>query len=155
MNFILLFNTGVDFSLRNNFTDSFAQVSVPVHIYSSLLKPSILLTHDSALNYKHIVQFNLIVHLTELTPWCVHESPASAVIMIFPQEIDYFMERLLNHTLCSSNISERERNVTFEQKLKHKWKELDYLSPAVRAFVQFTVKLLLGNKFNVVIQYRR
>ena len=35
----LLFNTGVDFSLRNNFANagSFAKVSVPVHIYNSLL----------------------------------------------------------------------------------------------------------------------
>ena len=34
----LLFNTGVDFSLRNNFADSgfCAKVSVPVHIYNSL-----------------------------------------------------------------------------------------------------------------------
>ena len=34
----LLFNTGVDFSLRNNFANSgsFAKVSVPVQIYNSL-----------------------------------------------------------------------------------------------------------------------
>ena len=34
----LLFNTGVDFSLRNNFANSgsFAKVSVPVHTYNSL-----------------------------------------------------------------------------------------------------------------------
>ena len=34
----LLFNTGVDFSLRNNFANSgsFAKVSVPVHNYDSL-----------------------------------------------------------------------------------------------------------------------
>ena len=34
----LLFNTGVDFSLHDNFANSgsFAKVSVPVHIYSSL-----------------------------------------------------------------------------------------------------------------------
>ena len=34
----LLFNTGVNFSLRNNFDNagSFAKVSVPVHIYNSL-----------------------------------------------------------------------------------------------------------------------
>ena len=33
----LLFNTGVDFGLRNNFANSvsFAKVSVPVHIYNS------------------------------------------------------------------------------------------------------------------------
>ena len=33
-----LFNTGVDFSLHNNFANSgsFAKVSVPVHIYNSL-----------------------------------------------------------------------------------------------------------------------
>ena len=33
-----LFNTGVDFSLRNNFANSgsFAKVFVPVHIYNSL-----------------------------------------------------------------------------------------------------------------------
>ena len=33
----LLFNTGVDFSLRNNFANSgsFAKVSVPVHNYNS------------------------------------------------------------------------------------------------------------------------
>ena len=36
----LLFNTGVDFSLRNNFANSgsFAKVSVPVHNYNSLFK---------------------------------------------------------------------------------------------------------------------
>ena len=36
----LLFNTGVDFSLRNNFANSgsFAKVSVPVHIYNSLIR---------------------------------------------------------------------------------------------------------------------
>ena len=36
----LLFNTGVDFSLRNQFANSgsFAKVSVPVHIYNSLVK---------------------------------------------------------------------------------------------------------------------
>ena len=36
----LLFNTGVDFNLRNNFdiSGSFAKVSVPVHIYNSLVK---------------------------------------------------------------------------------------------------------------------
>ena len=36
----LLFNTGVDFSLCNNFDNpgSFAKVSVPVHIYNSLVK---------------------------------------------------------------------------------------------------------------------
>ena len=35
----LLFNTGVDFNLRNNFdnSSSFAKVSVPVHIYNSLV----------------------------------------------------------------------------------------------------------------------
>ena len=35
----LLFNMGVDFNLRNNFDNSgsFAKVSVPVHIYNSLL----------------------------------------------------------------------------------------------------------------------
>ena len=35
----LLFNMGVDFSLRNNFANSgcFAKVSVPVHIYNSLI----------------------------------------------------------------------------------------------------------------------
>ena len=35
----LLFNTGVDFSLRNNFANSgsFAKVFVPVHNYNSLL----------------------------------------------------------------------------------------------------------------------
>ena len=35
----LLFNTGVDFSLRNNFANSgsFAKVSIPVHIYNSLI----------------------------------------------------------------------------------------------------------------------
>ena len=34
----LLLNTGADFSLRNNFTNSgsCAKVSVPVHIYNSL-----------------------------------------------------------------------------------------------------------------------
>ena len=34
-----LFNTGADFSLRNNFANSgsFAKVYVPVHIYNSLL----------------------------------------------------------------------------------------------------------------------
>ena len=34
----LLFNTGADFSLRNNFANSgsCAKVSVPVHIYNSL-----------------------------------------------------------------------------------------------------------------------
>ena len=34
----LLFNTGDDFSRRNNFANSgpFAKVSVPVHIYNSL-----------------------------------------------------------------------------------------------------------------------
>ena len=38
VNFFLLFNTGVDFGLRNNFANSgsFAKVSVPVHIYNSL-----------------------------------------------------------------------------------------------------------------------
>ena len=37
----LLFNTGVDFSLRNNFANSgfFAKVSVPVHIHNSLIEP--------------------------------------------------------------------------------------------------------------------
>ena len=36
----LLFNTGVDFSLRNNSANSgsFAKVSVPVHIYNSLYR---------------------------------------------------------------------------------------------------------------------
>ena len=36
----LLFNTGVDFNLRNNFTNSgsCAKVSVPVHIHNSLVK---------------------------------------------------------------------------------------------------------------------
>ena len=36
----LLFNTGADFSLRNNFANSgyCAKVSVPVHIYNSLLR---------------------------------------------------------------------------------------------------------------------
>ena len=36
----LFFNTGVDFSLCNNFVNSgsFAKVSVPVHIYNSLTK---------------------------------------------------------------------------------------------------------------------
>ena len=35
---LLLFDMGVDFSLRNNFANSgsFAKVSVPVHIYNSL-----------------------------------------------------------------------------------------------------------------------
>ena len=36
---LLLFNTGVSFSLRNNFakSGSFAKVSVPIHNYNSLL----------------------------------------------------------------------------------------------------------------------
>ena len=36
----LLFNTGAEFSLRNNFANSgsFAKVSVPVHIYNSLIQ---------------------------------------------------------------------------------------------------------------------
>ena len=36
---VLLFNTSVDFSLRNNFATagSFAKVSVPVHNYNSLV----------------------------------------------------------------------------------------------------------------------
>ena len=36
---LLLFKTGVYFSLRNNFANSgsFAKVSVPVHIYNSLV----------------------------------------------------------------------------------------------------------------------
>ena len=36
----LLFNTGVDFGLRNNFANSgsFAKVSVPVYIYNSLAR---------------------------------------------------------------------------------------------------------------------
>ena len=38
VNFFLLFNTSLDFSLRNNFANSgsFAKVSIPVHIYNSL-----------------------------------------------------------------------------------------------------------------------
>ena len=34
----MLFNTGVDFSLRNNFANSgsFAKVSIPIYIYNSL-----------------------------------------------------------------------------------------------------------------------
>ena len=38
VNFFLLFNTGVNFSLRNNFANSgsFGKVSVPVHNYNSL-----------------------------------------------------------------------------------------------------------------------
>ena len=37
---VLLFNTGVDFSLRNNFANSgsFAKVSVPVHNYNSFVR---------------------------------------------------------------------------------------------------------------------
>ena len=37
--FFVLFNMSVDFSLRNNFANSgsFAQVSVPDHIYNSLI----------------------------------------------------------------------------------------------------------------------
>ena len=47
---ILLFNTGVDFSLRNNFANSssFTQISVPAHNYNSLIKLYMnleLLTH--------------------------------------------------------------------------------------------------------------
>ena len=40
----LLFNTGVDFSLRNNFANSgsFAKVSVPVHNYNSLITANVL-----------------------------------------------------------------------------------------------------------------
>ena len=39
VNFFLLFNTGVDFGLRNNFakSSSFAKVSIPVHNYNSLV----------------------------------------------------------------------------------------------------------------------
>ena len=39
VNFFSLFNTGADFSLRNNFANSgsFVKVSVPVHIYNSLV----------------------------------------------------------------------------------------------------------------------
>ena len=39
VNFFLLFNMGVDFSLRNNFANSgsFAKVSIPVYIYNSLM----------------------------------------------------------------------------------------------------------------------
>ena len=39
----LLFNTGVDFSLRNNFANSgsIAKVFVPVHIYNSLMHSSL------------------------------------------------------------------------------------------------------------------
>ena len=40
VNFFLLFNTGVDLGLRNNFANSgsFAKASIPVHIYNSLLE---------------------------------------------------------------------------------------------------------------------
>ena len=40
----LLFNTSVDFSLRNNFANSgsFAKVSVPVHIYNSLSSQTVV-----------------------------------------------------------------------------------------------------------------
>ena len=44
----LLFNTGVDFSLRNNFANSgsCAKVSVPVYIYNSLVIPDKLLLRN-------------------------------------------------------------------------------------------------------------
>ena len=42
----LLFNTDVDFSLRNNFASSgsLAKVSVPVHIYNFLVLPPCLVS---------------------------------------------------------------------------------------------------------------
>ena len=48
-----LFSTGVDFSLRNNFANSglFAKVSVPVHIYNSLVK---------ARNYRYEQEWKLL-----------------------------------------------------------------------------------------------
>ena len=43
-NFFLLFNTGVNFSLRNNFANSdFAKVFIPVHNYNSLVEAKIFL----------------------------------------------------------------------------------------------------------------
>ena len=50
----LVFNTGVDFSLRYNLANpgSFAKVSVPVHIYNSLLKLRIGLTQYMSTLYQ-------------------------------------------------------------------------------------------------------
>ena len=63
-----MFNTGVDFSLRNNFTNScsFAKVSVPVHNYNSLTKYSATLGVVKALKrvrnslylLYHLMSFN-------------------------------------------------------------------------------------------------
>ena len=55
----LLFNTGVDFSLRNNFANSgsFAKVSVPVHIYNSLLASKLSNIWASIAYKKKIAEF--------------------------------------------------------------------------------------------------
>ena len=56
VNFFLLFNTGADFSLRNNFAKSgfCAKVSVPVHIYNSLCQLDfsfeVVFTHSTCVN---------------------------------------------------------------------------------------------------------
>ena len=53
---LFLFNTGVNFSLRNSFanSDSFAKVSVPVHIYNSLIKfMNVMLPSLTVFNYHY------------------------------------------------------------------------------------------------------
>ena len=61
----LLFNTGVDFILRNNFANSssFAKVSVPVHNYNSLIYTNIKCGFVSLLSPIMIYQYIIITHL--------------------------------------------------------------------------------------------
>ena len=51
----LLSNTGVDINFRNNFanSDSFAKVSVPVHIYNSLLEVIHFILYKSFVDAAH------------------------------------------------------------------------------------------------------
>ena len=52
----LLFNTGVNFSLRNNFANlsSFAKVPVFVHIYNSLINCNVIMNSRITIEHKSI-----------------------------------------------------------------------------------------------------
>ena len=60
----LLFNTGVDFSLRNNFANSGSFAKVPVHIDNSSAKLT-MFVGVVALRYQHHITHVLCVWITE------------------------------------------------------------------------------------------
>ena len=95
--FFLLFNTGVDFSLRNNFANSgfFAKVSVPVHIHNSL----VLLLPIEGVVSSQVNWFTPISHL-QLKATSMKRQPLTGqYFLLGVLKPRLYLSLVVNHTL--------------------------------------------------------